>query len=266
MRIYGSFYGSSFGSPEWYIKVLKIDVFHARDLADNNETKGWMDDADYDDPQSLLSWPPLLLVCGSFGYIRCYLLHLPYYSYLCCPTGFWDLRKLIHCWRFRRSGGVVWGGWNLQFQKPRQFPLSVINSCLSQWNYLCLYRCNIKVSSFCGTVLNALLESHLSNPSSPFLCVLSKLSRLTMLSWGAAIKSFTIFGLNSLEWAGLGITTFIIFYFGLELLNVIYNTWLGQLLGTYVDLKKMGKWAGKGWISLLKSSKISTQINPAFDS
>jgi hypothetical protein len=66
-----------------------------------------------------------------------------------------------------------------------------------------------------------------------------------MLSWGAAIKSFTIFGLNSLEWAGLAVTTFIIFYFGLELLNVIYNTWLGQLLGSYVDLKKMGKWAGK---------------------
>ncbi|OXA52609.1 very-long-chain 3-oxoacyl-CoA reductase-B [Folsomia candida] len=64
-----------------------------------------------------------------------------------------------------------------------------------------------------------------------------------MLSWGAAIKSFTIFGLNSLEWAGLAITTFIIVYFGLELLNVIYNTWLGQLMGTYADLKKMGKWA-----------------------
>ena len=66
-----------------------------------------------------------------------------------------------------------------------------------------------------------------------------------MLAWGAAIKAFTIFGLNSLEWAGLGITTFIILYFGLELLHVIYNTWLGQLLGLHADLKKMGQWAGK---------------------
>lgn len=66
-----------------------------------------------------------------------------------------------------------------------------------------------------------------------------------MLSWGAAIKSFTVFGLNSLEWAGLGVTTFVVVYFGLELLNVIYNTWIGQLLGTYADLKKMGKWAGR---------------------
>ncbi|CAG7819503.1 unnamed protein product [Allacma fusca] len=64
-----------------------------------------------------------------------------------------------------------------------------------------------------------------------------------MLSWGAAIKAFTIFGLNSLEWAGLGITSFIIFYFGYELFNVIYNTWLGQWLGHNTDLRKMGKWA-----------------------
>ncbi len=73
-----------------------------------------------------------------------------------------------------------------------------------------------------------------------------------MLSWGAAIKSFTFFGLNSLEWAGLGITTFIIVYFGLELLNVIYNTWIGQILGSYADLKKMGKWAGRWFISYIK--------------
>ncbi|CAL8104932.1 unnamed protein product [Orchesella dallaii] len=63
-----------------------------------------------------------------------------------------------------------------------------------------------------------------------------------MLSWGAAIKSFTIFGLNSLEWAGLAITTFIIVYFGFELFNVLYNTWVGQACKTYVDLKKMGQW------------------------
>lgn len=66
-----------------------------------------------------------------------------------------------------------------------------------------------------------------------------------MLAWGAAIKSFTIFGLNSLEWAGLAITTFIILYFGLELLHVIYNTWVAQALGLNADLKKMGQWAGK---------------------
>jgi len=66
---------------------------------------------------------------------------------------------------------------------------------------------------------------------------------LSWLSWGAAIKQFTLFGLNSLEWAGLAVTTFIIFYFGWELLNVIYNTWLGQLIGANVDLRKMGQWA-----------------------
>jgi len=63
------------------------------------------------------------------------------------------------------------------------------------------------------------------------------------LSWGAAIKQFTLFGLNSLEWAGLAVTTFIIFYFGWELLNGIYNTWLGQLIGANVDPRKMGQWA-----------------------
>ncbi len=66
-----------------------------------------------------------------------------------------------------------------------------------------------------------------------------------MLSWGAAIKSFTIFGLNSLEWAGLAITTFIIVYFGYELMQVIYNTWIGQGTKSYADLKKMGQWACK---------------------
>jgi len=64
-----------------------------------------------------------------------------------------------------------------------------------------------------------------------------------MLAWGAAIKGLTFLGLNSLEWAGLAVTTFIIFYFGLELIKVIYNTWLGQFLGHYVDLPSMGQWA-----------------------
>lgn len=72
-----------------------------------------------------------------------------------------------------------------------------------------------------------------------------------MLSWGAAIKSFTIFGLNSLEWAGLAITTFIIAYFGYELMNVIYNTWIGQATKAYVDLKKMGQWGCKWFVSSL---------------
>jgi len=66
-----------------------------------------------------------------------------------------------------------------------------------------------------------------------------------ILSWGAAIKSFTVFNLNTLEWAGLAITTFIVLYFGLELLKVIYNTWLGQAMGQYADLRKMGQWAGE---------------------
>ena len=66
-----------------------------------------------------------------------------------------------------------------------------------------------------------------------------------MLMWGVAIKSITIFGLNCLEWAGLMVTTFIIYYFGTALFNVIYNTWVGQWLGHNTDLKKMGKWAGK---------------------
>jgi hypothetical protein len=30
----------------------------------------------------------------------------------------------------------------------------------------------------------------------------------------------------------------------MEFLHVIYNTWLGQFMGAYADLKKMGKWAG----------------------
>jgi len=64
-----------------------------------------------------------------------------------------------------------------------------------------------------------------------------------ILTWGAAIKAHTLFGLNTLEWAGLAITTFIILYFGLELIKVIHNTWLGQALGHYADLKKMGQWA-----------------------
>jgi len=69
-----------------------------------------------------------------------------------------------------------------------------------------------------------------------------------MLSLGAAIKSFTILGLNSLEWTGLAVTTFIIFYFGTELFHVIYNTWVGQILGMNTDLKKMGRWAGDLYI------------------
>ena len=71
-----------------------------------------------------------------------------------------------------------------------------------------------------------------------------------MLAWGAAIKAYTLFGLNSLEWAGLAVTTFIICYFGLELLKVIYNTWLGQALGHYADLPKMGRWASESNHSL----------------
>jgi hypothetical protein len=49
-----------------------------------------------------------------------------------------------------------------------------------------------------------------------------------MLAWGAAIKAFTLFGLNSLEWAGLAhhhLHHLLLRH--RAHLKVIYNTWLG---------------------------------------